>query len=108
MTTAATTPEPAATFTPGPWYTTEGADFFRIRQKASDYVVANSEDGGHPELEVIPFNEQLANARLIAAAPDMLAVLRNMFIAYVGVEGVHPGAMAECRAILARLDAEVM
>jgi hypothetical protein len=34
----------------------------------------------------------------------MLKALRNAFIAYAGVTGVHPGAMNDIRAILARID----
>jgi hypothetical protein len=50
--------------------------------------------------------ETRGNAALIVEAPAMLAALRNAFIAYAGVTGVHPGAMNDIRAILARIDGE--
>lgn len=61
----------------GPWYVTECDDFIRVRQESSDAVLATMEDGTHPEIELIPWAEQQANAALIAAAPELLAALKQ-------------------------------
>jgi hypothetical protein len=65
---------PSAAHTPGPWYVTEAAEdlgYCRIREEASDYVLATADDGGHvdPRFALPPATIE-ANARLIAAAPD--------------------------------------
>jgi hypothetical protein len=74
-----------AKFTPGPWYVTD-ADYLRVREEASDYIIATIEDGGHVELEVFDSATQEANARLIRAAPDMFAALEYVW-AHVELEG---------------------
>lgn len=66
----------SAKFTPGPWATT-------TRQGSWDWVVYQVTD---PNIEICqPFHDDTeeneigeANARLIAAAPDMLAALREI------------------------------
>lgn len=62
----------------GPWCVTSTSDFIRVRQEASDAVLVTIEDGGHPELELVPLDEQMANARLIATAPELLEVLSEL------------------------------
>jgi hypothetical protein len=56
----------------GPFYVTEADGAIRVRQESSDNVLATMDDGGHPDLELVPYAEQLANARLFAAASDLL------------------------------------
>jgi hypothetical protein len=55
----------------GPWYVTDG-DYLRVREEASDAVIATIEDGGHPEIEIFDAQERERHARLIAAAPDFI------------------------------------
>ena len=64
----------APAFTPGPWYVTGDDDLRYVREEASDAVLARIEDGGHVNPEfALSAAEQLANALLIAAAPDLYA-----------------------------------
>ncbi|MBI1682346.1 hypothetical protein [Caulobacter hibisci] len=60
--------------TPGPWSVSAG-DLIRVKPKASNEVVAGvhriGKHSGRPEAEA------LANARLIAAAPELLAAARE-------------------------------
>ena len=64
-------------FTPGAWYVTD-ADYLRVREADSDAVIATIEDGGHVEMEIFDSATQEANARLIAAAPDLYDALRSL------------------------------
>lgn len=73
-----------AGWTPGPWYTMDREDMLRIREEASDYIIATTDDGGHPELEVFDFAQQQANARLIAASPALYEALAAI-TAYPGI-----------------------
>lgn len=77
------TPGPKAT--PGPWKVNEGTGY--ISSQNHGYVAIRTpfrEDafrGKHGQLSgtpVIPTTELLANARLIAAAPDLLAALDDV------------------------------
>lgn len=80
----------------GPWYVTECDDFIRVRQESSDAVLATMEDGTHPELELIPWAEQQANAALIAAAPCLLNELEvcasGLFMLRKAIEAGDPKA----------------
>lgn len=58
----------AATHTPGPWFANHGA------VNAQDVPIALADDYSKSQ------SEREANARLIAAAPDMLAALRGIFV----------------------------
>lgn len=53
----------------------------------------------------IPLDEVRANARLIAAAPDMLAALRDIAAATTGDDS--EAALAEIQGICARIGAKV-
>ncbi len=66
------------THTPGPWYRAEQSEY--IREDASDNVLARIENGGHvdPDIILIEADQQEANARLIAAAPDLLEALKDI------------------------------
>jgi hypothetical protein len=68
----------ATQFTPGPWCVTDRDDLFRIREEASDAVLATTDDGGHPTEAIFDYDEQRANAHLIAAAPDLYAALEAL------------------------------
>lgn len=60
-------------FTPGPWEFTElkGTD-----SRGMGYIAANGHDIIHAGVMDLPTAENRANARLIAAAPDLLAALQ--------------------------------
>lgn len=72
------------TWTPGPWYVTECDDFIRVRQESSDAVLATMEDGTHPELELVPWTEQQANARIMAASPTLYEALKGLMPTNLG------------------------
>jgi hypothetical protein len=66
-----------AKHTPGPWVR-------RNIASARDIYIAEANDGGAPSVAIVPTrvsrlaDEEDANARLIAAAPDLLAALRRI------------------------------
>jgi hypothetical protein len=66
-------------FTPGPWSITDRGDLFRIRND-NDEVVATTDDGGHPVDEIFDYDTQRANARLIAAAPELYEALTRLLL----------------------------
>lgn len=73
--------------TPGPWIAIESSD-----KREDGYIreETKTEDGRQVAVAQVaraarPFSEYRANARLIAAAPDLLSALREMVIAAGGV-----------------------
>lgn len=62
--------------TPGPYYLCENG---HIRQLTSDYCLARTEDGGHPEKQLLSDDEMQANGFLFSAAPDLLQALESAF-----------------------------
>jgi hypothetical protein len=58
---------------------------------------------------IVSDNESAANARLIAAAPDMAAVLKSLIEFWDNVTPVHPGAeiVDDARAAIAKSTGEV-
>jgi hypothetical protein len=60
------------------WYPTGREDMFRIREEASDYIIATTDGGGHPEIEVFGYATQEAHAHLIAAAPRLFKALAEL------------------------------
>jgi hypothetical protein len=95
-------------FTKGPWYITD-SNYLRIREEASDAVIATLDDGGHPEIEIFNAAAQEANAHLIAAAPDLYEAAEAA-CRWLG-KGVADGVFADCansgvaNADLAKLEA---
>lgn len=73
----ARTAQSSATHTPGPWIA-ESFDRY-VREEATGGTIAQiCKDDGHVDAKTrqpMPFD---ANARLIAAAPDLLQALRNL------------------------------
>jgi hypothetical protein len=97
--------EPTPKHTPGPWRVMPeepGRPYIRVRgtQLGERYKIANVLLPDYERAHESKVEESLANARLIAAAPDMLAELKRLAAmtrcAYCGwqkaeVYGHHPG-----------------
>lgn len=64
-------------FTPGPWTISDRGDLLRIREEASDAVIATTDNGGHPVEEIFDWDTQRANAALMASAPELFAWLET-------------------------------
>lgn len=98
-----------AQHTPGPW-TTYADDNTLIGPAVSDGKAMIADAIGplpaHPQSWRRPIAEVQANARLIAAAPELLEALRAVL---VKLEGQHPDLMecAEARAAIAKATGEV-
>lgn len=83
------------THTPGPWSAAEqfdGDESLGIAVSARRQEIVRIYDIG---------GEGFANARLIAAAPDLLAALRGLVTTLEGM-AVHPSHYAQARAAIAR------
>jgi hypothetical protein len=87
----------ASKFTAGPWYLTQseaGAPRY-IREEASDAVLAYVEDGGHVDPQfALPEDEQIANGRLMAAAPAMYAALDALIDSFDDTPAARAGRAA--------------
>ena len=95
--------------TPGPWSLSASFDRVERRVQHGDnpplvWGIASGINSAHPDY--LPRAEQIANARLIAAAPDLLAALEDILARYesAGVQ-CYPEARREviaARAAIAR------
>lgn len=87
--------------TPGPWYQSERNGQYIVAKDIGD----RSHDIAHP---CWWSEETCANARLIAAAPDLLAALKNLVEAVeftpLGVRGIK--ACQQARAAIAKARGE--
>jgi len=95
--------------TPGPWYVAQNDEMFHIIGPAkncnrngieNEWDVALVEDDF---TDARPREERAANARLIAAAPDLLAALKSM-VACVEIIGSPVGDMDNARAVIAKAE----
>jgi deoxyxylulose-5-phosphate synthase len=105
--------KPAASFTPGPWESSNPHAVFSTAafHFGNRYMVA-SVYGDHPECKAD--DVMAANARLIAAAPCLLAALKALFAVashkhplaclIVGIEEQHAAAIAAARAAIAKAE----
>jgi hypothetical protein len=81
--------------TPGPWKTNDGSTIVRDTEdkRIADTAVAR------------PYPECLANARLMAAAPKLLAALEALVYAYVELADSSTGREAQMQRIPAMVKA---
>ena len=82
--------------TPGPW--TVESDGTSVSMGGQVVIVAPAPDGASQE-------EMRANARLIAAAPALLAALRELRVAYFESGWIPGGEAAYVRAVNVLADA---
>lgn len=68
-----------ASFTPGPWYVHPDSSL-AVRRESDDATVATTDNGGHPEPDIILIDdgEMNANAHLISVAPELYEALNEM------------------------------
>lgn len=71
-----------ATHTPGPWEVVDEYDVFTIRQAGTNKEIAAIWCGDESPPEHAAAAEGRANARLVAAAPELLEALRGMLDDY--------------------------
>lgn len=97
----------SAAHTPGPWHVfRQGTKHFVSQAADEDFRFAIAtvyEAGFHPDGPLAARTEAAANARLIAAAPELLTVLARLEEACTdeGVPGMG-GLLAEARAAIAK------
>ena len=98
-----TGPAGRAAHTPGPWTIRHGTNVFAVRRDVGhESSVANTGGFFNNKTDVGPENE--ANARLVAAAPDLFAACREVLL-----WSMHSGAFCEPEdeAVLAAVTAAV-
>jgi hypothetical protein len=85
--------------TPGPWHYFETEDGrCRVKPLNGKYIVAEC-SAMEPQCE-----EQGSNARLIAAAPDLLEALRRLLDSGDVRDAAEKGALAAARAAIAKAE----
>jgi len=95
-----------ATHTSGPWRIT--TDFIGVYDSEARRI-ANMDSDGAPDFDE---DETIANARLIAAAPDLLAALENMVAQYaywasqIEMKQIDRDAAAMARAAITKAKGE--
>ena len=83
-------------FTPGPWEDRKDLSILSIRRRTANANVFNKR---------ISWQEKKANARLIAAAPDMYeAILSVLHADACGFAGMMDSALTKARAAIAKAD----
>jgi len=100
-------------YTPGPWKIASTVSAHYIESEGCkdisgyDYEVARVDLIGAPEVRVLSDNVDLANARLIAAAPDLLAALQEWTSMAVnsGLEGCDE-ILEQAEAAIAKAEKE--
>ncbi len=100
--------------TPGPWKLTEGPAVakggvaFSINGPTGQFLtdMEGSDDAGHRERGWLPTAEVAANARLFAAAPDLLASLEESLLANAALmNAIARSGHAE--AVMNAMDTEI-
>lgn len=85
--------------TPGPWRVANGRIYSRAYQTALDlrlFVICDLDMGNDPR------GEQESNARLIAAAPELLAALQELLTDKYLRDPINKDRMAKARAAIAK------
>ncbi len=83
--------------TPGPWIT-QGDTYVTV----NSLIIAHCKQSGH-----ITLDETIANAHLIAAAPDLLAALERVIDCHVtGINPLSDAAILSARAAIAKARGE--
>lgn len=95
-----------AEHTPGPWTYIEPAGHYR---EPLDYIVGTTEGWGQTVARINPCNQSEANARLMAAAPDLLAALKdlNFFLHVAEMRFGSDEQKASCDRLMARANAVI-
>lgn len=89
--------------TPGPWTVKHGTNVMGIRSDVGhEGGVANTGSHGSSHVDCMPESE--ANARLIAAAPDMLLLLRKYIDEQIRYNIVSLGTVDEIRRLVKAID----
>ena len=92
--------EKRITFTPGPWRVAENLFGNTASYEVYTNIETKSGKGGYTRICQITPRDQKANARLIAAAPDLLAATEAWVAAMKGwLDGNPPKSPEESRAI---------
>jgi hypothetical protein len=98
--------------TPGPWSLSDSFDRVERRVQHGDdpalvWGIASGINSAHPDY--LPRSEQIANARLIASAPDLLAALEKALESIEGQAELlrHCGAAYGIGATLAQARAAI-
>ena len=88
------------TYTPGPWNVAENLFGSTASYEVYTNIETKSGKGGYTRICQITPRDQKANARLIAAAPDLLAATEAWVAAMKGwLDGNPPKSPEESRAI---------
>lgn len=69
-----------AAHTPGPWYTDDAEEGYGVWSENTGAMVSITTRGLHYGTRQISEGEELSNARLIAAAPDLLAACTSAIL----------------------------
>ncbi len=101
-------------YTPGPWHVERIGSGYRSQQEKGmmHRIIADSGDHRHYEIGTIYYKpmaeEGEANARLIAAAPELLEALRTMLYHFQPTAEIGPdeieNAVAEANAAIAKAE----
>lgn len=91
--------------TPGPWYVSKRNPLRVIESGPRAITLATCSTLGRGVTAENAQTEAEANARLIAAAPELCEALRNLLAVHEGEGGTLPNATGMARAALAKVDA---
>ena len=102
-------------FTPGPWEVQNGTDVFTgLNAKRRDGVASENNDGWHVadcsmgvtfdtdgQERTLKPSEMVANAHLIAAAPDLYEAVKRMCNNALDLGCCHPTGCGNCKSMAA-------
>lgn len=85
--------------TPGPWYANQSGLIYAVSDDADESILICDVEGMDPDYPNRAW-QPVANARLIAAAPDLLAALEEMLPMWSS--GIEEPWVLRARAAIAR------